>query len=209
MADHFVYNRITMNADTNTIIGRVNNGITGLGSAFAFTKTGQYGIPQWFNTATEAGDYSVYDGNGVVLDYTISDYVEPDLGIDHSKYESVHIIKKPETLPMGYKYALSAVPYPFNVNHNGFSDQYDVSWKSSDEEIALVIDGLVVPQKTGTVTITATLRGTEMSDSCTIEIIDEKATDDILQLTDLTSNATKTWTVFDKEAFKRGNESSF
>jgi hypothetical protein len=76
---------------------------------------------------------------------------------------------------MGYKYALSAVPYPFNVNHNGISDQYDVSWKSSDETIALVIDGMVVPQKTGTVTITATLRGTEMSDSCTIKIVDENA----------------------------------
>ena len=115
----------------------------------------------------------------MTLNYTISDYIEPDLGIDHSKYESVHIIKKPETLPMGYKYALSAVPYPFNVNHNGDADQYDVSWKSSDETVALVIDGLVIPQKTGTVTITATLRGTQMSDSCTIKIVDRKTTNDI------------------------------
>ena len=114
----------------------------------------------------------------MTLKYTISDYVEPDLGIDHSKYESVHIIKKPETLPIGYKYALSAVPYPFNVNHSGSSDQYDVSWKSSDETVALVIDGMVIPQKTGTVTITATLRGTEISDSCTIEIVNKKATKD-------------------------------
>lgn len=179
MADHFADSEISLTADTNTIIGRVNDGITGLGSAFAFTKTGQYGIPEWYDTATEAGDYSVNDGNGMILNYTISDYVEPDLGIDHSKYESVHIIKKPETLPMGYKYALSAVPYPFNVNHDGVSDQYDVSWKSSDETIALVIDGLVVPQKTGTVTITATLRGTEMSDSCTIKIVNRNETNDI------------------------------
>ena len=179
MADHFSNGGISLNADTNTIIGRVNNGITGLGSAFAFTKTGQYGIPQWYDTNTEAGDYSVDDGNGMTLNYTISDYVEPDLGIDHSKYESVHIIKKPEVLPIGYKYALSAVPYPFNVNHNGISDQYDVSWESSDETIALVIDGMVVPQKTGTVTITATLRGTEMSDSCTIKIVDKNVKNDV------------------------------
>ncbi len=179
MADHFADSEISLTASTDTIIGRVTNGITGLGSAFAFTKTGQYGIPEWYDTNTKAGDYSVDDGNGMMLNYTISDYVEPDLGIDHSKYESVHIIKKPETLPMGYKYALSAVPYPFNVNHNGVSDQYDVSWKSSDESVALVIDGLIVPQKAGTVTITATLRGTEMSDSCTIEIVNRNATNDI------------------------------
>ncbi len=179
MDEHFSNGDISLSADTNTIIGRVNNGITGLGSAFAFTKTGQYGIPEWYNTSTKAGNYSISDGNGMNLNYTISDYVEPDLGIDHSKYESVHIIKKPETLPMGYKYALSAIPYPFNVNHDGVSDQYDVSWESSDETVALVIDGLVVPQKTGTVTITATLRGTEMSDSCTIEIVNKQTTNDI------------------------------
>lgn len=179
MADHFADKELSLTANTNTIIGRVNNGITGLGSAFAFTKTGQYGIPEWYDTSTKAGNYSVEDGNGLTLNYTISDYVEPDLGVDHSKYESVHIIKKPETLPMGYKYALSAVPYPFNVNHDGVSDQYDVSWKSSDETVALVIDGLVVPQKTGTVTITATLRGTQMSDSCTIKIVDKNEANDI------------------------------
>ncbi len=179
MADHFSDGEISLSADTNTIVGRVNNGITGLGSAFAFTKTGQNGIPEWYDTSIKAGNYSVNDGNGMTLNYTISDYVEPDLGIDHSKYESVHIIKKPETLPMGYKYALSAVPYPFNVNHDGASDQYDVFWESSDEAVALVIDGLVVPQKTGTVTITATLRGTGISDSCTIEIVNKNAANDI------------------------------
>ncbi len=179
MADHFAESGISLSADTDTVIGRVNDGIIGLGSAFAFTKTGQYGIPEWYNTNTEAGDYSVEDGNGTVLNYTISDYIEPDLEIDHSKYESVHIIKKPERLPMGYKYALSAVPYPFNVNHNGNSDQYDVSWSSSDESVALVIDGLVVPQKEGTVTITATLRGTGITDSCTIKIVNEKTAEDI------------------------------
>ena len=179
MADHFADSGISLSADTDAIVGRVNNGITGLGSAFAFTKTGQHGIPKWYDTSTKAGNYSVNDGNGMTLNYTISDYVEPNLGIDNSKYESVHIIKKPETLPMGYKYALSAVPYPFNVNHNGVSDQYDVSWKSSDESVALVIDGLVIPQKTGTVTITATLRGTQISDSCTIKIVNKKAAKDI------------------------------
>ncbi len=180
MADHFAEKGISLSADTDAIVGRVNNGITGLGSAFAFTKTGQYGIPEWYDTNTKVGDYFVDDGNGMSLNYTISNYIEPDLEIDNSKYESVHIIKKPESLPMGYKYALSAVPYPFNVNHNGASDQYDVSWTSSDESVALVIDGMVIPQKEGTVTITAILRGTEISDSCTIKIVNKKTTEDIV-----------------------------
>ncbi len=179
MASHFADKGISLDTDNKTIVGRVIDGITGLGSAFAFTKRGQYGIPKWYDTNIKAGNYSVDDGNGKTLNYTISDYIEPDLGIDHSKYESVHIIKKPATLPMGYKYALSAVPYPFNVNHNGDSDQYDVSWKSSDESIALVMDGLVIPQKSGTVTITATLRGTKISDSCTIKIVNKETTNEV------------------------------
>ena len=156
--------------DDKTIIGRLTDGISGLGSAFAYIKEGINGIPEWYNSAINPGNYHVDDGNGMDLDYTISDYVEPNLGIDNSKYESVHIIKKPTELYTDYKYALSAVPYPFNVNHDGTSDQYDVSWNSSDTSVAIVIDGLIVPKKAGTVTITATLRGTSISDSCTITI---------------------------------------
>ena len=178
MAEHFAETGIVLTADNKTLVGRVENGITGLGSAFAYTKDSRFAIPEWMETNTAAGTYTVDDGNGRNLGYVISDYVEPILDVDNSKYESVHIIKKPETLPVEYKYALSAVPYPFNVNHDGAADQYDVSWSSSDESVALVIDGLIVPQRAGTVTITATLRGTEMSDSCTIRIVNHETADE-------------------------------
>ena len=102
--------------------------------------------------------------------FTLDNFTEVDNNIDNSKYESLHIINKINTLYFGYKYALSAIPYPFEINHNGKSDQYDVNWKSSDTSIAQVADGLVIPKKLGTVTITATLCRTKISDSVIIEI---------------------------------------
>ena len=106
--------------------------------------------------------------------FTLDNFTEVDNNIDNSKYESLHIINKINTLYFGYKYALSAIPYPFEINHNGKSDQYDVNWKSSDINIAQVADGLVIPKKLGNVTITATLCRTKISDSVTIQIIERK-----------------------------------
>lgn len=104
--------------------------------------------------------------------YSIDNFKEVDNKIDNSKYESLHIINKIDTLYYGYKYALSAIPYPFEINHGGKSDQYDVNWISSDESIAKVVDGLVIPKKLGKVTITAKLLRTNIIDSVTIEIVE-------------------------------------
>lgn len=178
ISEHFKDTGISVLSEDDTTVGRVTDGISDLGSAIAFTKEGAYGIPEWLETNKSAGDYTLDDMNGLDLPYTISDYKEPDNGVDNSAYTSVHIIKKPETLYTSYKYALSAVPYPFNVNHDGKSDQYDISWLSSDKSVAAVIDGLVIPKKAGTVTITAKLAGTNISDSCTIKIIDKAEAED-------------------------------
>ena len=106
--------------------------------------------------------------------FSIENFTEVDNNIDNSKYESLHIINKISTLYFGYKYALSAIPYPFEINHDGVSDHYDVNWKSSNEDIAKVVDGLVIPKKLGKVTITAFLLRTTISDSVTIEIVERK-----------------------------------
>ena len=118
-----------------------------------------------------------FEKTGIKLNqeiYSIDNFKEVDNGIDNSKYESLHIINKINTLYFGYKYALSAIPYPFEVNHGGKSDQYDVNWSSSDEKIAQVVDGLVIPKKLGKVTITAKLARTSITDSVTIDIIERK-----------------------------------
>ena len=170
LASHFSATHISV--DDMRRVGRIEDGITGLGSALSFTKYGVDGIPEWLDTSDNKGDYFVTMASET-FEYSNYDFEAPDLGIDNSKYDSVHIIKKPDTLYVDYKYALSAVPYPFNVNHSSKSDQYDVVWSSSNESVAIIVDGLVIPQKVGSVTITATLRGTDISDSCTIEIIDK------------------------------------
>ena len=106
--------------------------------------------------------------------YSIENFKEVDNGIDNSKYESLHIINKINTLYFPYKYGLAAFPYPYDRNAKGKADQYDVNWESSDESIAKVVDGLVMPKKCGKVTITAKLLRTKITDSVTIEIIERK-----------------------------------
>ena len=97
--------------------------------------------------------------------YSIENFKEVDNNIDNSKYESLHIINKINTLYFPYKYALAAFPYPYDRNAKGKADQYDVNWVSSDESIAKVVDGLVMPKKCGKVTITAKLLRTSITDS--------------------------------------------
>lgn len=161
--------------DGTAVIGHVTDGITGLGSAAAFQIVKGSDVPQWVDTPLEAGTYTMDSGNGLEVNYTIRDYEDPDTGIDNSKYESVHIVNAPETIYSQYKYAFQAIPYPFNINHNGRADQFDVSWSVSDESVAVIIDGLLVPKKAGTVIVTATLKGTSISDSCTVEILEKPA----------------------------------
>ena len=106
--------------------------------------------------------------------YSIENFKEVDNGIDNSKYESLHIINKINTLYFPYKYGLAAFPYPYDRNAKGKEDQYDVNWVSSDESIAKVVDGLVIPKKCGKVTTIAKLIRTSITDSVTIDIIERK-----------------------------------
>jgi hypothetical protein len=151
-------------------INEIVDGITGLGSSLYFSKDVNGNIIS-FDSETKKGTYTVTGENGLSTSYTISDYIHPDLGIDNSKYESVHITNEPSALHVGKQYPLTAYPYPFNIiGADGKADQFDVQWKSSNNDIAIVIDGLIIAKKAGTVKITATLTGTKMSDTVTIKI---------------------------------------
>ena len=54
---------------------------------------------------------------------------------------------------------------PSNASHNS-----EMDWVSSDENIAMVVDGLVVPKSPGECVITAYSRNSKISDSCNVTI---------------------------------------
>ena len=152
-------------------INQVVNGLTDMGSSMYFSKD-KDGNVTVLKSETNKGTYTVTDENGLTSTYTISDYVHPDLGIDNSMYEDVNIVNEPDTIDVGKQYPLVAYPYPFNViNASGKSDQFDVTWSSSNSNILAVIDGLLIAKNTGTAKITATLTGTNISDTVTISVV--------------------------------------
>ena len=155
-------------------INDIVDGLTDMGSSLYFTREkGGYVTP--LKSETEAGTYTVDDGNGRSVSYEIKDFVQPDNGIDNSVYESVHITNEPQTLETGKQYPLTAYPYPYNITgEDGKADEFDVEWHSSDPDIITVIDGLLIAKKAGSAEITATLMGTDMSDTVTIKVEDQK-----------------------------------
>ena len=164
-------------------ISRINDGITDLGSSYAITRTlGEH--PVMLETETSPGTYSYTDGTGRSLSYTIRDYVHPDMGIDNSGYESVHIINPLERLEVGQQYPLTALPYPFRIiGDGGKADAFDVVWSTDDSEVLNVIDGLLIAKQPGTARITATLTGTDICDSVTITVTEpEPAGDEVWQV---------------------------
>ena len=155
-------------------INEVVDGLTDMGSSF-YIKKDKDGNVTMLDTKKTAGTYTVSGENGLKTSYTITDYVHPDLGIDNSKYESVHITNEPKELEVGRQYPLTAYPYPFRIqDENGKADQFDVKWTSSNSDIVSVIDGLLIPKKAGVVDITATLTGTAMKDVVRVTIVEPK-----------------------------------
>lgn len=60
------------------------------------------------------------------------------------------------------------------LNASIFGDGYteeDLIWTSSDDSIVSVEDGTVTPHKAGTATVTVTVDGTELTDSCEVTVI--------------------------------------
>lgn len=156
-------------------INKVVDGLTDMGSSFAFKKDIKGNVTS-FETSKVKGLYKLFDDYGREVSYSISDFVQPKVDVDNTRYESVHITNEPTTLEVGKQYPLTAYPYPFNIkNENGKASEYDVTWKSSDSSIVSVIDGLLIAKKEGTVKVTATLTGTSMSDTVTIKVVGKPA----------------------------------
>ena len=161
-----------------TGVNKIVNGLTDMGSSLYITKDNE-GNYTFMESEKEPGTYTVTEESGLTTTYTISDYVQPNMNIDNSMYESVHIVNEPTTLDVGKQYPLVAYPYPFVIkDENEKASQFDVYWETSDSDIITVIDGLLIAKKAGTVEITATLFGTEVSDTVTVTVVEpEKIVD--------------------------------
>lgn len=152
------------NSVTSTVTG--TDGISGLGSPTAITYDAN-GIPVWTDVSSVKGITTVNGKKTGVAEYNAA----PDKAVDNSSYESIHVINKKASMDTGKQYTFSAYPYPMTWK-DGTSPEFDVTWSSSNPEVAQVVDGLVIARKAGTTTITAALSGTNLSDSFTLAVAD-------------------------------------
>lgn len=147
----------------------ITNGIVGLGSAVAVK--GENRNYHYVDTETSEGP-QVFNGINRNWEYTISQFASPTREVNE-KYTSITIINKKIKATIGKKFILTAFPFPCSVD-NSSSDDFAIEWTSSDPEKAKVIQGLVIPESVGEVTIIAKLSGTEISDSVTITISEDE-----------------------------------
>ena len=105
---HFENANIVIPEQRNSII---IDGLTDLGSSFAFErKHGE--TPLVKETYKQPGTYVVTDADGRSRTYTIRDYEEPELDIDNSSFDSIHIINELDEVFVGRQINLAAIPEP-------------------------------------------------------------------------------------------------
>lgn len=163
-----IYNKALSAGEMNTafwasgidMYGKTGDGITTLGPAVVYDRLLD-GTPVMLDKVMkEPGVYT--EG---IYDYTIYDFEYPETELVTDGYTHCSIYTKINSLYVGDMAALSALPHPFVANQ-----QYLIKWESSDNETVECINGLLFAHKAGTVTITATIAGTEISDSLEIAV---------------------------------------
>lgn len=88
-------------------------------------------------------------------------------------FEELHIYGAPdEPLRVGRTFPVGAIPYPLSLYTEDENIlNYCIDWISLNPEIAEVKYGVIEPLSPGKVTITATIHGTEITDSLDIEVV--------------------------------------
>lgn len=118
---------------------------------------------------TEVGDYVDADGHQYSI-AAFSDYEEP--ARTDSVFEGIKFVSVPEKLYTFRKYSVVAVPYPlYGGSAAEGNGQWHIVYSSSDSSVCACVNGVLVPKKTGTVTITARLAGTQdLTDSFSVAV---------------------------------------
>ena len=147
-------------ASGTDMYGKTADGITTLGSAVLYDRLPD-GTPFMIDKdMKESGTFT--DG---IYDYSIYDFALPETALSTDGYTDCSIYTKIRNLYVGDMVALSALPHPFTA-----TNQYLIEWTTSDNEIVECVNGLLFAHKSGEVTITAKIFGTEISDSITITV---------------------------------------
>lgn len=97
-------------------------------------------------------------------------FSEPEISSEEN-FEEIIIYNKPRenTLYEEQLFTVGALPYPSDMwgdgKTRGSLPNYSISWESSNEDVAKVKNGIILPIKEGITTIKAVLHGTELEDS--------------------------------------------
>lgn len=147
--------------------GNVLDGIKDIGSPLFYTRA-LNGHIENRKSNTNIGTYTE-TFNDKNKEYNITDnYSLPiDLALDMSKFISLHFINPIKELRINQKYSILATPYPYAVG-----DKFVIKYASDNDEICGCTQGVLFPKKSGTVTITATILGTNITDTCKINIVE-------------------------------------
>ena len=150
------------------VVGKSFDGYTHFGANYSIGAKDGYIPNMVFDSETEEGTYTDDFGN----EYSISDftaYTEPSR--TESVFEGIGFIHKPETLYTFRKYSVVAYPYPFIGSFIGENEgKFHIMYSSSDEDVCACVDGVLIPKTPGTVTITARLAGSQLTDSFTATV---------------------------------------
>lgn len=149
------------------------NGIEGLGTPTAFESAspvlGDY--PKVIETKTEAGSMSM-EINGETKEWTNNLWNEPTIEETPTYFTDIFFTNPIEELEISKKYKLEAFPYPYKINDANYT--YNIEYTSSDKEKCLCFNGLLIPKKEGSVTITAKISNTNIQKQIEIQIVPEK-----------------------------------
>lgn len=160
---------------TSTVTG--SDGLVGLGAADAW-HFDENGKVIWDDSlkVNKPGVYTGTTTDGTQKKYAIGEFAGmPGAAVNNSVFEGIHITNKLPEIYLGKQYSLTAYPHPFTGSEN-----FDVEWTSSNNGVVRIIDGLVIAESLGSATITATLRGTDMSDSFEMTVVPAPVVEDVL-----------------------------
>lgn len=144
--------------------GKTADGIVPNGPAVVYSRLPD-GTPVMLDCRTESAGVCWDNDNG--SEYTIHDFVYPEVNYDVSSYTQCSIYTRINEMRVGDMMAVNALPHPFSPG-----SPYLIKWESSDPTVIECIDGLLTAKKTGSATITATIANSEISDSITISVVE-------------------------------------